>query len=110
MMRAPSFGGALFMLQCFKLEFIVLLHWRGSARGFPLGGKLSQKTPKVDFVTDEGNICCIQNIFHISISVPSSAPSGHLVNYGSIATGNRLFRFAARRTAPRGKVWGALQN
>jgi len=38
-----------------KLEFIELLHWRGSAHGFPLGGKLSQKTLKVDFVTDVGN-------------------------------------------------------
>jgi len=36
----------------------------------------------VDFVTDEGNICCIQSIFHISISVPSSAPSGHLPPQG----------------------------
>ena len=41
--------------QGLKLVFIAPLHWRGSSHGFPLGGKLSQKTPKVDFVTDEGN-------------------------------------------------------
>jgi len=71
------------------LVFVTALHWRGSAHGFPLGGKLSQKTPKVNFVTDEGIICCIQSIFHISMAVPSSAPSGHL--------------------PPRGKVRGAVQ-
>ena len=70
-----------FFFQIVKLEFIALARQRP---WLPLGGKLSQKTPKVDFGTDEGN-------WLLSASFP-------------------LIRLAfARHLPPRGKVRGAVR-
>ena len=42
---------------------------------------------------------------------PHPPPSGAPVNQGMIAPGNHVdFRFAARSTTPRGKVWRAVDD